>query len=132
MGRVARTIARRKMLLGKEQTFGDRITERQVKAFLDMLILAILNGRPMYGYKIIAAVHKEFGVLLSPGTIYPLLHALDDNGVIESRSRGGKIVYSITSDGRKKLQHIFTAYKAAMRQIDNFLGFNTRNSSQGL
>lgn len=132
MGRVTRTITRREMLLGKEQMFGDRITERHVKAFLDILILAILNGRPMYGYKIIAAVHKEFGVLLSPGSLYPLLHALDDNGVIESRSRGGKIVYSMTSDGRKKLQHIFTAYKATMRQIDNFLRSNTRNSSQGL
>jgi len=32
------------MLMRKEHMFEDGITERHVKAFLDILILAILNG----------------------------------------------------------------------------------------
>lgn len=86
--------------------FEDGITERHVKAFLGILILAILNGNPMYGYKIIAAIHKEFGVLLSPVSLYPLLHALEEKRMIESRFQGGKIIYMMTSNGKNTPKHI--------------------------
>jgi len=132
LGRVTTTIARREMLLEKERKLEERITERHVKAFLDLLILAILNGNPMYGYKIIAAVHKEFGVLLSPGSLYPLLHALEEKRMVESQSQGGRIVYSVTSNGKKIFQNTVTEYKATIRQMDNFINSNTRNPSQGL
>lgn len=132
MGRVTTTIARREMLLEKERKLEERITERHVKAFLDLLILAILNGKPMYGYKIIAAVHKEFGVLLSPGSLYPLLHALEEKRMVESQFQGGRIIYSMTSNGKKIFQNTFTEYKATIRQMDNFMNSNTRSPSQGL
>lgn len=66
-----------------------RLVERHVKAFLDILVLAMLNGEPTYGYKLISAVHSEFGVLLSPGSLYPLLHSLEDDKMIESQFQGG-------------------------------------------
>ena len=119
-------------VLEKERTFEEGITERHVKAFLDLLILGILNGKPMYGYKVIAAVHKEFGVLLSPGSLYPLLHALEKKGIVESQFQGGRIVYSVTSDGKRVFQSTVTEYKATIRQMDNFMNSNTRNPSQGL
>ena len=112
------------MLLEKMQKNGERITERHVKAFLDLLILAILNGKSMYGYKIIAAVHKEFGVLLSPGSLYPLLHMLEENKMISSKPQGGKIIYSATSVGRRAFQNTFTEYKAAVKQLDIFMNAN--------
>ena len=124
------------MLLEKERKFEEGITGRHVKAFLDLLILGILNGKSMYGYKIIAAVHKEFGVLLSPGSLYPLLHTLEEKGMVDSQFQGGRIVYSMTSNGRKIFQNTFTEYKATIRQMDNFMNSNThsnaRNPSQGL
>ena len=125
------------MLLQKERKLDEEgMTGRHVKAFLDLLILAILNGKPMYGYKIIAAVHKEFGVLLSPGSLYPLLHTLEEKGLVDSQFQGGRIVYSMTSNGRKIFQNTFTEYKATIRQMDNFMNSNThsntRNPSQGL
>jgi DNA-binding PadR family transcriptional regulator len=100
---------------------GERITERHVKAFLDLLVLGILNGHNMYGYKIIGAVHKEFGVLLSPGSLYPLLHMLEEKKMISSEARGGKIVYSATSVGRRAFQNTFAEYRAAVRQLDSFM-----------
>ena len=109
------------MLLEKMQKNGERITERHVKAFLDLLILGILNGKPMYGYKIIAAVHKEFGVLLSPGSLYPLLHMLEEKEMVSSEFQGGKIVYSVTSAGKRTFQDTFTEYRAAIRQMDSFM-----------
>ena len=109
------------MLLEKEQKLEERIHERHVKAFLDILILAILKGSPMYGYKIIAAIHREFGILLSPGSLYPLLHSLEKNKLIESRFHEGKIVYTMTSNGKKIFQNIFTAYKITMQRMENFI-----------
>jgi DNA-binding PadR family transcriptional regulator len=116
------------MLLRKEQMFEEGITERHVKTFLDILILAMLNGKPMYGYKLIAAVHREFGVLLSPGSLYPLLHSLEKSKVIESRFEGGKIVYATTPQGRRKFQEVFTAYKIAMQTVENFIKRHGENS----
>jgi len=51
----------------------NKIAERQLKAFLDIVILAILNGGSTHGYKIIEGIHKEFEILLSPGSLCPLL-----------------------------------------------------------
>ena len=102
----------------------NRIVERHVKTSLDLIVLAMLNGEPMYGYKIIAAIHKKFGVLLSPGSLYPLLHLLEENKLIESRFQEGKIVYVATSDGKKRFQSAFMAYKSAMRKMENFIKLN--------
>ena len=117
------------MLLEKERKSEERITERHVKAFLDLLILTILNGKPMYGYKIIAAVHNEFGVLLSPGSLYPLLHALEKKRMVESQFQGGRIFYSVTLNGKKIFQNTIMEYKATIRQMDNFINSNARSPS---
>jgi len=99
----------------------ERITEKQVKAFLDIVVLAMLNGQPMHGYKIIAAIHKEFGILLSPGSLYPLLRFLERNKLIESRSNKGKIVYKATPLGREKFKKVFTAYRVSIQCMSNFI-----------
>jgi DNA-binding PadR family transcriptional regulator len=120
------------MLGEKIRGNGGGITERHVKAFLDLLVLGILNGHNMYGYKIIGAVHKEFGVLLSPGSLYPLLHMLEEKKMISSEARGGKIVYSATSVGRRAFQNTFTEYRAAVKQLDVFMNTGARNLPEGL
>jgi len=98
-----------------------RITEKQVKTFLDIVVLAMLNGEPMYGYQIIAAIHKEFGILLSPGCLYPLLRFFEDNKLVESRFDKGRVVYKATPVGREKFQKAFTAYKASIQTMSNFI-----------
>lgn len=95
--------------------------KKYVKTFLDILVLAMLNGEPMYGYKIMATIHREFGVLLSPGSIYPLLHVLEDKGLIESRSHKGKIVYQVSSKGKQKFKNIFNTYSLAIQKMSNFV-----------
>ena len=108
-------------LVGENVVFEQRLTEKQVKTFLDIVVLAILNGRPMHGYQIIAAVHKEFGILLSPGSLYPLLHALDSNRLVESRAYKGKTVYQVTLEGKEKFERKMAAYKFSVQTITNFL-----------
>ena len=120
------------MLGEKIQGNGEKIAERHVKAFLDLLILGILNGKTMYGYKLIGAIHKEFGVLLSPGSLYPLLHMLEEKKMVSSKFQGGKIVYSVTSAGRRTFQDTFTEYRAAIHKMDNFMKSGAISPSQGV
>ena len=77
----------------------ERIIEKHVKTFLDIVILAVLNGKSTYGYNIIATIHREFGILLSPASLYPLLHLLENDKLIESNFDKGKTVYSLTVKG---------------------------------
>ncbi len=101
---------------------------KYVKTSLDLVILAILNGKPMYGYKIMASIHKEFGVLLSPGSLYPLLHLLEEEKLIESSDEGRKRVYLATNEGRTRFQNAFTTFKVSMNQLENFVKRNGKDS----
>ena len=108
-------------LIGENVMSEDCVIEKQVKTFLDIVVLAILNGNSMYGYKIIAAIHRDFGILLSPASIYPLLHLLENNKLIESRPDKGKTVYCVTPKGKEKFEKIFAAYNLSIQIITNFI-----------
>lgn len=57
--------------------------EHIVKNDLELIVLALLANGPMHGIEIMKALHKNFGVLLSAGTIYPLLHKLEKDGLLK-------------------------------------------------
>lgn len=108
----------------------NKIAERHLKAFLDIIIIAILNGGSSHGYRIIAAIHKEFGILLSPGSLYPLLHCLEDDKLIESTLDRGKIVYRVTSSGKEKFEKAVAAYNFSIQKMSHFV--KTRGESSPL
>jgi DNA-binding PadR family transcriptional regulator len=110
----------------------ERTSGKYVKNALDLVILAILNGKPMYGYKIMADIHKEFGVLLSPGSLYPLLHSLEEKKLIESHAEGGKKIYKATNEGRIRFQGAFSAFRISMNQLENFIKRNGKDSPNDL
>lgn len=107
--------------IGENVMYEQRIIAKQVKAFLDILILAILNGNSMHGYKIVANIHKEFGILLSPASIYPLLHSLENKKLIEAYSNKGKTIYNVTSKGKENFRKKFTDYKLSIQIMTNFI-----------
>jgi PadR family transcriptional regulator PadR len=75
----------------------------------EMLILQLLDQRPMYGYELVQAIRAasaerlEFG----EGCIYPILHRLEAQELLASRRQavGGRdrVVYRMTPRGRKQL-----------------------------
>lgn len=95
-----------------------------VKAFLDVIVLAMLNGRPEHGYKIIADLHRAFGVLLSPGTLYPLLYRLEEEKLVEVEEMKRKKVYNLTSLGRKKVSKILRLQRKTSEKIFRFIDEN--------
>ncbi|WP_255953914.1 PadR family transcriptional regulator [Streptomyces odontomachi] len=66
-------------------------------------ILALLKERPMHGYEMIQEIAERSGGVWkpSPGSVYPTLQLLEDEGLITSTSEGGKRLFSLTESGRE-------------------------------
>jgi DNA-binding PadR family transcriptional regulator len=65
-------------------------------------ILALLKDRPMHGYEMIQEIGERSGGAWrpSPGSVYPTLQLLEDEGLITSASEGGKKLFTLTDAGR--------------------------------
>ncbi|PZG96041.1 PadR family transcriptional regulator [Streptomyces sp. NTH33] len=65
-------------------------------------ILALLKERPMHGYEMIQEIAERSGGAWkpSPGSVYPTLQLLEDEGLIVSGSEGGRKLFSLTEAGR--------------------------------
>ncbi|MET7972569.1 PadR family transcriptional regulator [Streptomyces mirabilis] len=66
-------------------------------------ILALLKDRPMHGYEMIQEIAERSGGAWkpSPGSVYPTLQLLEDEGLITSAAEGGKKLFSLTDEGRE-------------------------------
>jgi DNA-binding PadR family transcriptional regulator len=65
-------------------------------------ILALLNERPMHGYEMIQELDQRTGGVWrpSPGSVYPTLQMLEDEGLIKSDAGAGRKAYSLTEAGQ--------------------------------
>jgi len=88
----------------EEEVLND-IKARCVKTFLDIIIAFTLKIRGcLSGYKIIEHIYSKTKVLVSPSTLYPVLHQMEDKSLIEKLQvdgRGG--VYKLTRKGESWL-----------------------------
>ena len=79
--------------------------ERLVKTGLDLVILGLLMEKDRWGYEINMQIRDKYDVYLSAGTLYPLLHSLEEKGFVEAawQSEGGRgrRIYKITERGRE-------------------------------
>ncbi|MEV8533288.1 PadR family transcriptional regulator [Streptomyces sp. NPDC051211] len=69
-------------------------------------ILALLLDRPMHGYEMIQEIGERSGGAWkpSPGSVYPTLQLLEDEGLIRSESEGGKKLFTLTDAGRTEAE----------------------------
>jgi len=74
--------------------------------FIRLHVLHLANSGPIFGIGIIERLAFH-GYVLSPGTLYPILHGLERDGFLRSRTEvaGNKRrrVYDITAEGQKTL-----------------------------
>ncbi|WP_304451628.1 PadR family transcriptional regulator [Nocardiopsis sp. YSL2] len=73
---------------------------------LRLYLLKLLDESPRHGYEIISLLRDRFlGVYSpSPGTIYPRLARLEEEGLVTHTEEGGRKVYSLTDKGRAELR----------------------------
>ena len=65
-------------------------------------ILALLTERPMHGYEMIKEIDARTGGVWSPspGSVYPTLQLLEDEGLITSEESGGRKRFTLTEAGQ--------------------------------
>ena len=73
---------------------------------LRLYLLKLLDESPRHGYEVIRLLQDRFmGVYApSPGTIYPRLARLEEDGLVTHEEVNGKKVYSITDKGREEIR----------------------------
>ena len=65
-------------------------------------VLALLTERPMHGYEMIQELDQRTGGVWrpSPGSVYPTLQLLEDEGLIKSDEGAGRKAYTLTEAGQ--------------------------------
>jgi DNA-binding PadR family transcriptional regulator len=73
---------------------------------LRLYLLRLLDEEPRHGYEVIRLLRDRFmGVYApSPGTIYPRLARLEEEGLVTHDEENGRKVYRITEAGREELR----------------------------
>lgn len=97
-----------------------------MRGSLDLVVLSVLAEGPQYGYLIqkrIGTVSNDL-VQLKAGTLYPLLHRLEDAGAITARwdntTGRDRKWYDLTDKGRRRLQtqaHQWRQYADCIKQL---------------
>jgi DNA-binding PadR family transcriptional regulator len=90
------------------------------------VILKLLRDKPRHGYEVMKELEERMHGCYSPspGTVYPTLQWLDDEGLVRASDVDGKKVYEITDQGIKFLEEnrdvvedIFDRVKDAVDEV---------------
>lgn len=93
-----------------------------------LLLLSLLEEKDMYGYEMIENLRCKSNHLfdLKAGTLYPLLHGLEDKHFVTSyeQTATGKLrkYYSLTKDGRRFLSDKKKEWKQYSDAVNNIVG----------
>lgn len=87
------------------------------------VILKLLRDRPMHGYEVMKELEERtHGCYTpSPGTVYPTLQWLEDEGLVSSEEIDGKKVYSITEAGLEFLSQNKTTVDEIFERVEETL-----------
>ena len=112
--------------MASDYAIGQSLSARAFRSgFLKLAILRLVATRPMHGY----AIMKEIERLTtsdwrpSPGSIYPTLQELQNNGLLSSRPEGRKQIYEITPRGDEVLTFALERTRDSMLSLQRILDY---------
>lgn len=99
----------------------DRVLRKLFLGFIHIHILHHAKEHPVFGAWMLEEL-REHGYMISPGTLYPILHTMEEDGLLKRQDQkvDGKIrkYYTITDKGinvlteaRKKAYELFKEIK---------------------
>jgi|Deesub1362B_J571_1020462.scaffolds.fasta_scaffold17494_2 DNA-binding PadR family transcriptional regulator len=108
------------------------IERRIITDFMDVIILSMLyNSRnAIGGCDVIKYLHKRFHFLVSPGTVYSHIYALERKGLIQAMETQRKRVYSLTEKGQRFAEKLANSKERIASFIVNLISKNGVKSSQ--
>ena len=123
-------------------TFGTGPRRRRRQWFesgdMKYVILKLLREKPRHGYEVM----KELGERMhgcyspSPGTVYPTLQWLEDEGLVRAKDVEGKKVYEITDAGLRFLDEhkdvVEDIFDRVAETVEETLGGSMAEINQGV
>ncbi len=104
-----------------------------LKGHLDMMVLAAVSTGSAHGYALLDEIRRRSGgnFDLPEGTLYPVLHRLEETGLLASRwvtpeSGRRRRVYALTARGRRELSQQEADWKQFARAVDSLLAASGR------
>ena len=92
------------------------------RGMLKYVILKMLEAGERHGYDLIRHFEERGWGRLGAGSLYPLLSALEEHGLIEGRDEDGRRRYRITDLGRKRLHDVADELSEAFEQHEHAPG----------
>lgn len=91
----------------KDQEPGDKWEVQLRKGCLELAILAALCGQKLYGLEILRRLESDSDLIVSEGTVYPLLSRLKGLGLVrsewvESEAGHPRKYYALTPAGKQR------------------------------
>lgn len=92
-------------------SFYENWTTQLRKGLLELAILNTLGGEALYGYEIVRRLGEVDGLVITEGTVYPILSRLKNESYVETyieESPEGppRKYYRLTSRGREELRRM--------------------------
>ena len=93
----------------------------------ELLVLSCLKGREMYGYELVQEIRDRTHtvVTLGEGVVYPLLHALEQKGALQSRRKSvqgrSRVYYAITPKGLERLMGLSNTWSTLATAIQQVM-----------
>jgi PadR family transcriptional regulator PadR len=101
---------------------GKQVTE-MLKGILEGIVLAILSGRPTYGYEITAWLRERGFSDIAEGTVYALLVRIEQRGLVDvekvpSEKGPPRKVYSLNARGREYLEEFWRTWSFLAERLE--------------
>jgi PadR family transcriptional regulator PadR len=106
-----------------------RLRKQTLDGNVETMLLAVLEAGPSYGYAVIQELEQQAEgiVQLGEGTVYPVLHRLEEKNLLTSswRKAGNqrkRKYYRLTRKGRKVLAENRLQWQLLSRVMEKMLG----------
>ena len=94
-----------------------------LKGILEGMVLAILSGRPAYGYEITAWLREQGFSDIAEGTVYALLIRVEQRGLVDvekvpSEKGPPRKVYSLNAQGGEYLDEFWRTWSFLAERLE--------------
>jgi PadR family transcriptional regulator PadR len=102
--------------------FFENWTTQIRKGLLEFCVLSALSGERLYGYDIVRRLRQVEGLVISEGTIYPILSRLRRDGLVrtrleESNEGPARKYYELTEPGRRTLERMNGMWRQILQGV---------------
>jgi PadR family transcriptional regulator PadR len=103
---------------------------------LELAILLSLTREPRYGLEIIRHLEEFTDLVVTEGTIYPILARLSRDGLVAADWRDTGVhprkYYQLTSRGRERLDEMVASWKSFAAKLDRLMSAAEENNHETL